>query len=928
MRVRSTSDNTCSTSGGTITINAVPSPPSPPVASTTQPTCGVPSGTITFTAQTGVEYSVDNGANYQAGVSFTGLTPGVYTLRVRSTSDNTCSTSGGTITINAVPSPPSTPVASTTQPTCGVPSGTITFTAQTGVEYSVDNGANYQSGVSFTGLTPGVYTLRVRSTSDNTCSASGGTIAINAIPIPPPITFIDTSACKSFTMNTNTYTTSGIYRDTLISVLGCDSIIEINLTVDTLLPVLIDSNMIKYHCGLVGNFSTSEIASGISYTGGVGADTVFNWTTTRWLAGDSTILTPFGASQFNYDNFQFNHVGYGLDTIIIEVQNGACISKDSVGIQVLTIPVAPDLTSFAGNVCEETILYANTSVSPNGSYYWIKTAPFDTISEGNLADSAIITRTGFYLLVVDSIGVYNPVLPLAIQSYSCNVLTPKSITVDSFPIVFAGADQNLCSDTAILDGDISPTTHPVTWSTVIGGDGTFTDLTDTISVYRFGTNDLISKTVSLILTADANICPAISDTMEVNFTPPINVNAGSDVIVCANNDTINLTGVVNNATGGIWTTSGSGNFIIGGATSTNLLDDYDPSGADVIAQDIELILTSTGNGFCSSEKDTMKIHIDPAPTVFAGNDTSICGSEIDLSSTFTISSGVQWGTFGNATGTFSSSVTTNTTYTPTNSGTDTLLIHTTGNGICNATFDSIIIIFTSPITVEVDLFLEGAYTGPGTMRTDLSTIPVAGGQLALEYEDGNPGGYYGINMDPTYSVPTNAVDVIGIELRANPLISGTDTLYAWLMSDGTIMDFETGTVPYAQSCVIPTGNYHLHVLHRNHIAIMSDISKTVNTNVPPVDPHDFRICGNAYGVGEVGLGIVGIECGMILGNTVYYQEVNSDDTDLVSDQAWNALVGPAYRIEDVNMDAFINGTDYPLTRQNALMLYYTTVPGY
>ena len=171
--------------GGTITINAVPSPPSTPVASATQPTCGVPSGTITFTAQTGVEYSVDNGANYQAGVSFTGLTPGVYTLRVRSTSDNTCSTGGGTITINAVPSPPSTPVASATQPTCGVPSGTITFTAQTGAEYSIDNGANYQSGVSFTGLTPGAYTLRVRSTSDNTCSTSGGTITINAVPSPP-----------------------------------------------------------------------------------------------------------------------------------------------------------------------------------------------------------------------------------------------------------------------------------------------------------------------------------------------------------------------------------------------------------------------------------------------------------------------------------------------------------------------------------------------------------------------------------------------------------------------------------------------------------------------------------------------------------------------------------------------------------------------
>ncbi|MDZ7613047.1 MAG: hypothetical protein U5K51_04565 [Flavobacteriaceae bacterium] len=105
-------------------------PAVPTVASTTHPTCAVGSGTIVFTAQAGVEYSVNNGTTYQAGATFAGLAPGTYTLRVRSIADNTCSTvAASTVTINAIPTAPAVPtVASTTQPTCAVGSGTIVFT--------------------------------------------------------------------------------------------------------------------------------------------------------------------------------------------------------------------------------------------------------------------------------------------------------------------------------------------------------------------------------------------------------------------------------------------------------------------------------------------------------------------------------------------------------------------------------------------------------------------------------------------------------------------------------------------------------------------------------------------------------------------------------------------------------------------------------
>jgi gliding motility-associated-like protein len=191
--VRNTGDTSCVTSSATqTTINALPTPPiAPTTVSVIQPTCALPSGSIAITTQAGIVYSL-NGTTFQASNSFTGLTPGSYTMYVRNTADATCITpSGSSITINAVPAPPVVPTtASVIQPTCASPSGSIAISTQTGMEYSL-NGTAYQTSNTFTGLTPGGYTLYVRNTGDTTCiTPSGWVVTINAVPTPPivPIT--------------------------------------------------------------------------------------------------------------------------------------------------------------------------------------------------------------------------------------------------------------------------------------------------------------------------------------------------------------------------------------------------------------------------------------------------------------------------------------------------------------------------------------------------------------------------------------------------------------------------------------------------------------------------------------------------------------------------------------------------------------------
>ncbi|MES2545595.1 MAG: T9SS type A sorting domain-containing protein [Bacteroidota bacterium] len=186
LMVRNTTDNTCTAMGANpVTLNLA-TPTTPTTASITQPSCAVPTGTIVVNAQAGVEYSV-NGTTWQASATFSGLAPGTYTITVRNVADNTCSaTASSTVTINAVPSAPTVPTFTVTQPSCAQPTGTIIVDPQAGLQYSINNGTVYQASNTFSGVSPGTYTIRVRNSADTTCSTNAATLAtINSAPSAP-----------------------------------------------------------------------------------------------------------------------------------------------------------------------------------------------------------------------------------------------------------------------------------------------------------------------------------------------------------------------------------------------------------------------------------------------------------------------------------------------------------------------------------------------------------------------------------------------------------------------------------------------------------------------------------------------------------------------------------------------------------------------
>jgi len=78
-----------------------------------------------------------------------------------------CVSPGTSATISAQPATPAAPTVNLTQPTCTVATGTITVTAPTGtgMTYSI-NGTTYQSGLTFTGVATGTYTVIAKVLQD------------------------------------------------------------------------------------------------------------------------------------------------------------------------------------------------------------------------------------------------------------------------------------------------------------------------------------------------------------------------------------------------------------------------------------------------------------------------------------------------------------------------------------------------------------------------------------------------------------------------------------------------------------------------------------------------------------------------------------------------------------------------------------------
>lgn len=186
-RVRNTASG-CISSTTLIVVNAPPAPPATPVASVTvQPGCTVSTGTIVITSPTGtlLDYSVD-GVNFQAGLTFTGLSSGNYGVVARHNITG-CISSALPLVVSAVPQ---------ASPPPGVVSPLSYCQYQTGVQPLTATGTNlrwYTTATGGTGsaqapvpstLLPGSTTWYVSQTPAGACESPRDAIVVNVVAVP------------------------------------------------------------------------------------------------------------------------------------------------------------------------------------------------------------------------------------------------------------------------------------------------------------------------------------------------------------------------------------------------------------------------------------------------------------------------------------------------------------------------------------------------------------------------------------------------------------------------------------------------------------------------------------------------------------------------------------------------------------------------
>ncbi len=264
------------------------------------------------------------------------------------------------------------------------------------------------------------------------------------------------------------------------------------------------------------------------------------------------------------------------------------------------------------------------------------------------------------------------------------------LTIGATAVAQAGPDETVCSNEDVwLEGNVGGTTTG-TWTS--SGSGSFDDANSLDATYSPSGTDLAAGSVTLTLTTVGGSCGTANDDVVITFTAEPTADAGADQVICEGS-TVSLVGNNTNSTGLMWS-GGDGSFSPNTVTASVT---YTPSANDIDDGEVELYLTTTGNGVCEAAEDTVLITIDGMPTADAGVDHSICAGTTSMQSgTHANSTGVVWSTSGS--GTFDNNTLTNTTYTPSgadeSAGTVTLTMTTTGNGVCSAVTDDVVITIT------------------------------------------------------------------------------------------------------------------------------------------------------------------------------------------------------------------------------------------
>ncbi len=578
------------------------------------------------------------------------LIAGTVTLTLTSTGNGSCTAVSDDMLLTISPSP--TVNAGTDQIVCGNNSDVTLnglITVASGGIWSGGAGSYFPSNTSLNAVytpTPseiasGTVTLTLTSTGNGTCNAVSDQVTIN-FTLPPTVhAGSDRTICSnnatvilngSVTVATGAQWTGGlgvfVPDNTTLNASYTPSAGEIASGSVTLTLVSTgNGNCIPASDQMILFFTPGPTV----YAGGNQTVCVNNPSVV--LNGNFSIATGIewsgGTGTYNPDNTTVNAIYTPSDaekiagTVLLTLTttgNGTCLPvTDNMTISIVSSPIVNAGTDILACMNRpEVSLSGNVSNASGGIW---------TGGSGTFSPNAT-TLTATYTPTSAEIASGNFALTLtSTGNGSCNAVSDQLlITFAPSPIVNAGPDQAVCANNASvnLNGSVSNASGG-SWS---GGSGLFSPGNSAFNaIYTPTQTEINSGNLKLVLTSSGNAsCNAVSDTIMLFFSPAPTADAGTNLVSCSNNPSITLNGSYTVASGAVWS-NGQGTF---SPSETNMSAIYTPTAAEIAYGSVTLKLTTRGNGNCAVVTDSTTLTIISQPTVNAGNDQTICVSNLHV----------------------------------------------------------------------------------------------------------------------------------------------------------------------------------------------------------------------------------------------------------------------------------------------------------
>jgi len=310
-----------------------------------------------------------------------------------------------------------------------------------------------------------------------------------------------------------------------------------------------------------------------------------------------------------------------------------------------------------------------------------------------------------------------------------------SVTSIELTEAFAGIDQSVCGDTALLEA-ANPTIGSGIWTSV-NSSVVFADATNyqtTVSNLSFGVDTLIWTTTN-------SICSSVDTVFITSFEQTSLAEAGEDQTVCGNSAQLLAVSPTNGT--GIWSSVNSSVIF---TDSTN----YQTTVSN-LSLGVDTLIWIITNGVCSSV-DTVIVTSIELPIAIAGDDQTVCGGSALLEAVNpNIGSGI-WSSV-NASVIFTDATNYQTSVSNFSFGVDTL-IWTVTNGTC-ISIDSVFI--TSNILLVANA---------GEDQTNCGNSAI----LAASIPENGTGIWTSLNSSIIIAEPSNPLSAV------SNLTIGVDTL--------------------------------------------------------------------------------------------------------------------------------------------------------